>query len=582
MNFLERILDGLHREPGRLLLQEAWSDRVERATAGELLARVALARRFLRRAGLRPGDRCVLLAANSIRWVAADLAIMAEGLVRVPLYTRQSPAELVGMMRDCEPALIVCGDDLLRAAVQELWPEAPVCLLSEVGAESAGGAATTTAAPGAASTATVAADTPPLPRRAQDPLVIIYTSGTSGDSKGVVLTTGNVDHMLPCTLQRLDELMHGHAGQERVFHYLPFCFAGSWLLLLSSLSRRSLLTMATDIDKLQEQLRLASPHYFQNVPLLLERLRAGIDKKLQASAAGGLYRRARVAWAHEQDGRAGALDHGFLALADAVLFRRVRRKISPDLRALICGSAPLAEETQGFFEMLRIPVLQVYGLTETTAICTMDEPRGRRRPGRVGRAVPGIEMRLGENDEILVRGPHLFAGYWKRPAETAACMQDGWFRTGDQGEVDAGGLWRISGRIKNLLVLTSGHKVAPDPLEERLRLAVPQAQQVLVVGHQRQHLTAILTGEVTAAQVTAALERLNSTLPHYQRVHAFHIEREPFTAESGLLTANGKIKRQRVLDRFAAALDALYAAPVAPGATAGRGAGVISSSGRQA
>lgn len=543
MNCIERIFDGLRGEPEHTLMQEVWSDRIERATCGELLALVARGRGFLRAAGLRPGDRCVLLGNNSIRWAALDLAIMAEGLVRVPLYTRQAPAELVQMMRDCGAALVLCGNEPLRAAIQAHWPGAPPLQLFDTALAAAGSAAV---------------DAPPASRRSQDPLAIIYTSGTSGDSKGVVLTLGNLDHMLPCTLERLDALMRGRTGSERVFHYLPFCFAGSWLLLLSSLTRRSLLTLATDLDKLPDQLRVAAPHYFQNVPLLLERMRAGIDAKLRASAVRGLYARAHAAAAQQRAGRATLLDKLCLGLAGGLVFACVRRKISPNLRALICGSAPLAEETQRFFEMLGIPVLQVYGLTETTAICTMDEPQGLRKPGRVGRAIRGIEMRCADDGEILVRGPHVFAGYWNRAPETAACMQGDWFRTGDQGEVDADGFWRIVGRVKNLVVLSSGHKVVPDPLEESLRLAVPRAQQVVVVGHERKYLTAIVTGEVAAADVEAALEKLNRELPHYKQIHAFHLRREPFSAESGHLTANGKLKRQRVLEQLRGEIEAMY------------------------
>lgn len=542
MNFLERIFDALQREPGRTLLQEAWPERLESATAGELLQRVAQARTFLRGAGSKPGDRCVLLAANGIRWAALDLAIMAEGLVRVPLYTRQSPAELVPMMQDCGASLVLCGDEALRGALREHGAGVPAHVFDTV----------------FASPTTVAVDTPPLPRSSADPLAIIYTSGTSGVAKGVVLTVGNLDHMLPCTLQRLDELMQGHSGQERVFHYLPFNFAGSWILLLTSLTRRSLLTLATDLETLPSQLRLAAPHYFQNVPLLLERIRSGIDAKLRGPVTRSLYERARATWTRRQSGRPAAFDGFWFGLARSLLFQRVRQKISPNLRALICGSAPLSEDTQTFFEMLGIPVLQVYGLTETTAICTMDAPRGLRKPGRVGSAVSGIEMKLGDQDEILVRGPHVFAGYWNRPDETAACMQDGWFRTGDQGEVDANGLWRIVGRIKNLIVLTSGHKLAPDPLEERLRQEIPGAQQVVLVGHERKHLTTIVTGNVTSQDIEAALDRLNPTLPHYKQVHGFHIQRRPFTTEDGLLTANGKLKRQKVLDALAPEIDALY------------------------
>ena len=141
--------------------------------------------------------------------------------------------------------------------------------------------------------------------------------------------------------------------------------------------------------------------------------------------------------------------------------------IGPNLKALICGSAPLSLETQLYFMMLGIPVLQVYGLTETTGICTMDDPR-HVEPGRVGPAIRGIEMKLGENDEILVRGPNIFPGYWNRPQETAKVLRDGWFHTGDQGEVDAAGNWRIIGRIKNLIILSSGHNIAPEPIEDEV------------------------------------------------------------------------------------------------------------------
>ncbi len=145
--------------------------------------------------------------------------------------------------------------------------------------------------------------------------------------------------------------------------------------------------------------------------------------------------------------------------------------------------------------MLGIPVLQVYGLTETTAICTMDDPR-HVEPGAVGPAISGIEMKLGEASEILVRGPNIFPGYWNRPEETAKVLAGGWFHTGDQGEQTAAGNWRIIGRLKNLLILSSGHNIAPEPLEEKLVHAIPGAQQVVVFGHGRSYLAALVTGDV--------------------------------------------------------------------------------------
>jgi long-chain acyl-CoA synthetase len=227
------------------------------------------------------------------------------------------------------------------------------------------------------------------------------------------------------------------------------------------------------------------------------------------------------------------------------------------LKGLICGSAPLLVETQLYFMMLGIPVLQVYGLTETTAICTLDDPP-TVVPGRVGPAVSGIEMKLGESDEIVVRGPNIFPGYWNRQQETGKALRDGWFHTGDQGEVDAAGNWRIIGRIKNLIILGSGHNVPPEPIEDEVLQRLPGAVQVVLVGNGRGYLSAIVTGTVTREAVQAALDAVNAELPHYKQVRAFHVRAEAFSIENGLLTANGKLKRDLIAAALAAEIEGMY------------------------
>jgi long-chain acyl-CoA synthetase len=207
--------------------------------------------------------------------------------------------------------------------------------------------------------------------------------------------------------------------------------------------------------------------------------------------------------------------------------------------------------------MLGIPVLQVYGLTETTAICTMDDPRNVV-PGRTGTAISGIEMKLAENEEIVVRGANIFPGYWNRPQETAKVLRDGWFHTGDQGEVDAKGNWRIIGRIKNLIILGSGHNIAPEPIEEEILQHLPGAQQVVLVGNGRGYLSAIITGDVSREKVQAALDVVNPGLPHYKQVRGFFVHAEPFSIDNGLLTANGKLKRDLISQRLQSQIDELY------------------------
>ena len=549
-NFLEKIFSQLQRSTARVILREIHGEHFVSFTGKELLDQVQLARAYLRGTGFQPGDRCALLAPNSIRWIAFDLALMAEGIIVVPLYSRQAPADLAAVMKDCQPRLLFVGDAAQGEAVAQVWPDAPPrVLFDEVLRQPASRLPIRDA---------------PNPRSDADTVIIIYTSGTSGEPKGVCLNVGNLTHMLACTNERLDQLM----GQllvvsrepDRVFHYLPFNFAASWILVLTCLSRESVLTLSTDLSRLADEIRLAAPNYFLNVPTLLERVRRGVEDALSKRnlLVRTLFAKARDAWQRQHVGRGHASDALWLALGRTLIFRKIRGRFGPHLRALICGSAPLDPETQQFFLMLGIPVLQGYGLTETTGICTLDDPRLPVEPGCVGSAIAGIEMKIGDNEEILVRGPHIFPGYWNRPEETARILEGGWFHTGDQGEVNVRGNWRIIGRIKNLIILNSGHNIAPEPLEEKITQLLPGAQQVVLIGNGRGYLCALVTGGLEPVAVQSALDAVNHGLPHYRRIRNFHILHDSFAPENGLLTVNGKLRRDAIHARYAAEIDAMY------------------------
>jgi long-chain acyl-CoA synthetase len=545
MSFLEQIFASLERSGDAVVLQEMQDGQAVSFTARQVLAQVLVARAYLRRLRLKKGDRCALLAHNSMRWVVMDLAIMAEGLMVVPLYARQAPGELVAMMKDCWPAVIACGEKALADAIVETWPDAPPHFCFEnvftAGREPV--------------------ENPALAVAEEHVVTIIYTSGTSGEAKGVMLNAGNVGYMLGCTSGRLDQLMKKRPAQDAVFHYLPLCFAGSWIMMLTCLLRGTKLTLNMDLGKIAAEMRLAAPDYFLNVPALLERMRKAIDEQLWKT--GGLplkvYTKAKGAWARGHEGKSRTGDGLWLGMANRLVFPTIRKKmIGGKLRALICGSAPLNVETQLFFMMLGIPVLQVYGLTETTAICTMDDPDATVIPGYVGPAISGVEIKLAENAEIVVRGPDIFPGYWNRPEETAKVLRDGWFHTGDQGEVDAHGNWKIVGRIKNLIILGSGHNIAPEPIEDKILQELPDASHVVVVGNGRGYLAALVTGKVSAGKTQAALDLVNASLPHYKQVRQVHLVEEAFTIESGLLTANGKLKRDVIAEWFRNEIDAMY------------------------
>src|ERR1700719_2167077 len=469
-NFLENTFAQLLKASSRVVLREIRGTEFVSVSGAELLDQIARARAYMRATGLQAGDCCALLGPNSIRWAAIDLALMAEGIVVVPLYSRKPPAELTAMMKDCTPRLLIASDAPAGESVAQVWPAAPPRATFDGIFQSA-------------STQKGIAG-PPNPRQNEDLVTIIYTSGTSGEPKGVCLNTDNVSFMLQRTTERLDQLMRGSQGPDSVFHYLPLNFAASWIATLSFLSRESVVTLSTDLNRLADEIRLSAPHYFLNVPTLLERVRRGVDDAIgkRPSPIRSLYARAHDASQRDLGGAPQKVYKLWLPLGRKLIFRKIKQRFGPNLRALICGSAPLAPETQNFFGMLGVPVLQVYGLTETTGICTMDDQNGTVDTGHVGPSIDGIEMKITENEEIVVRGPNVFPGYWNREEETARVLEDGWFRTGDQGEKNPHGNWRIIGRVKNLIILNSSHKIPPEPIENKLGPPLPPHPHTAHIG----------------------------------------------------------------------------------------------------
>lgn len=562
MNFVERIFEHLSSEPAPVvevrgqyrpeytIIRNGVSvvemhGEVEKPVArAALLDDVARARHVLRTYNVKKGDRVALYANNSARWIAADLACLAEGLVVVPLYARQAVSELAAMVKDAGCALALVENDALGA---------PLAAEVEGLAMLAFDALFSGEAP---------SHEPPVSLSPNDLVTLVYTSGTSGVAKGVKITVANVDSMLPVTTDALARMMgpHVHVNEHRLFHYLPFCFMGSRIVLWTSLFRGGSIWVSTKLEDLVNEMRGAKPHYFLNVPALLERIKRGVEGKLaeRPKPIVALYESAKRAYFAVDSSKVKLVDQVALAVAKRVVFPKVRAQLGPNLKCLLCGSAPLHPDTQRWFEMLGLPVYQVYGLTETTAIVTMDVPPDAKA-GHVGKTISICETKLGENDELLVRGPNMFAGYWNRDDATAEALKDGWFHTGDQVEWDADGRLKVIGRANAVLVLESGHNVAPEPIESHLLAELDgKAEHVVAIGHGRPGLSLIVTGPVESAGVQKAIDALNETLPHYKRIRRFHKAAISLTPENELLTANQKLKRRAIEKHFAKEIEEMY------------------------
>ncbi|MFO0749217.1 MAG: AMP-binding protein [Myxococcota bacterium] len=537
-----KVLDETHAAP---FVTEVRGPTLAPTDRRGLAALVAAARAALRGHGVEPGDRVVMVAPNSTRWVAADLAMLFDGAIAVPLYARQAPAELRAMIADCGPKLVIAADEALRSALDGI---APTVLLDSLFAAAPVGPVTEA----------------PKPRAPSDPVTLIYTSGTSGEPKGVIVTRQNVDFMLPVIATAVPSLLGKEPGAggtgEVVFHYLPLCFAGSRMVLWMCLFRGTGIHLSTDLANLKEEMATAKPHYFLNVPALLERVKTGVEKVMaqKPKPIRALWEAGKAADERIRDGKPRFGDKAILGIARRVVFQKVRQTIGPNLKGLICGSAALPAATQRWFERLGLPVYQVYGLTETTAIVTLDRP-GQAVAGKVGWPIAGIETRVDEDGELQLRGPNVFAGYWNRPDATEASQtSDGWFRTGDQVAFDKSGNMALIGRVKNLLVPTSGHNVAPEPLEELLLERLPGVEQAIVLGHAKPHLVALVAGDVDVAALEKELAALNETLPHYRRIKKLARTPERWTPENGLLTANTKLRRKVIESHFAELVKGLY------------------------
>lgn len=589
-------LDGLfarrlHRSPDGLAYQHY--DRDSRVWISlnwnDVARQVARWQRALAGEGLKPGDRVAVLLRNCPEWIMWDQAALSMGLVTVPLYTDDRPDNIAYILEEAGVKALLVQDAGRWKRLAPVLPEEGegplqrVVLLDD----------SREAARFARNDDRIALASAWLPndagelrvRNGGDPhqlASIVYTSGTTGRSKGVMLSHHNMLSVAHGSLTLLDCY-----EEDKFLSFLPLSHtlertAGYYLPIMAGASvafSRSVAQLGDDLMKVQPTAIIAVPRIFEKV---YGRICGQLQKK--SPLARRLFDMAvNVGWQRfeHQQGRAGWSPRLLLwPLLNRLVARSVVEKLGGRLRLAVSGGAPLSPDVARIFIGLGIPIVQGYGLTETSPVISVNSLE-RNVPDSVGLPIRGTEVRVGDNDELLVRGPGVMLGYWNNHKATTEVLEpDGWLHTGDQARIENGHIF-ITGRIKDILVLSNGEKIPPADMELAIALD-PLIEQVMVVGEGKPYLTAlvVLNPEVwreLASELSvdpddpaslrekrvhnAVLKRIQAALkdfPGYAKIRKVHLSLEPWTIEEGLITPTLKVKRPKVLERFAEEVEAMY------------------------
>lgn len=550
-------------------------------TYAELAERVrSLAARLIDR-GLDAGDRVAIFAANRPEWTLVDLACASAGLVSVPLYATSTAEQVRYIVADsgCRVAFVDGSREL--CIVERVRGELPA-LEAVISIADVPDADTLDAELAAAPADTSAVDARLAAASGDDLATLVYTSGTTGEPKGVMLSHRGFTHQVDA-LNRFFTL--GPGDVSLCFLPLSHALERAWTYMV--LANGCLNTYVPDPRTVAEQLVLAKPSLLVSVPRLYEKVFNTAKEKVAGSplkqrilswslAVGTAYHRELVSGRHPS-----RLLTVKLKLADSLVLKAVRDAIGGPKNVLACGGAPLRQEIEEFFFGCGLLVLQGYGLTEASPLVTFPPPRDFRF-GTVGKVMPGGELALGEDGEVLYRGPNLMLGYWNRPDETAASIVDGWLHTGDVGRLD-GGYLQITDRIKDLIVTSNGKNVAPAPIEGLLA-SDPLFEYSLLLGDNRPYLTLLVAPSLphldeigtqlqlswarreellahpeVLAEIWRRLSTLTEKLPRHEQIRDLRLLPDGFTLENGLLTPTLKVKRKEVEARFAQLVDEMYA-----------------------
>jgi len=567
-----------HKQDGRYRAQ-SWA---------EVARQVSALSRGLRGLGLRPGDRVVLVAENRPEWLVADLAIIAVGAITVPAYTTALTSDHRHVLTDSGAVGTIVSTQALADRLLPAVLDAPACkwvvAMEELRRPQAGAAPVHRWDDLLAAGRDLPDDVEAVAARAQrsDTACIIYTSGTGGVPRGVMLSHGAI--LCNC-MGAYKLLVRLGLGREIFLSFLPLSHAyehtaGQFFPITIGAE----IYYAEGIDHLLRNLGEARPTIMTAVPRLYEamhlRIRRGIDK--QGGFKAKLFETAVVL------GQKRYLNPKSLSLwerlqnlaLDLLVRRKIRQRFGGRIKAIVSGGAALNYDIGLFFTALGLPLLQGYGQTETAPVVSVNPP-WKVKLETVGPPFEGVEVKIAEDGEILVRGELVMTGYWNDEEATYKALQDGWLHTGDIGELDADGYLKITDRKKDIIVFSGGDNVSPARVEGFLTLQ-REIQQAMVFGDKRPHLVALLVpddefvaqwcrgngrpralGDLREdadfrAALAQVVDRVNANLSSLEKVRRFAVLEEPFTVENGMMTPTMKIRRHKIKAAYGEILDGLY------------------------